>query len=72
MTYNGYTGEHALEIAAGLEAHSSHPIAHTFTPHFKYEAQDIENILGKGLSGFYKLNQDEPKEVLYEPEKKYL
>lgn len=59
-TYNDYTLEHALEIAAGLEAHSSHPIAHTFTPHFKNEAQDIENILGKGLSGFYKLNQNEP------------
>lgn len=61
LTYNDFKAEQALEIAAGLEAHSSHPIARTFTPYFKNQAQDIENILGKGLSGIYTLNHDQPK-----------
>jgi Cu2+-exporting ATPase len=60
-TYNNYTAEEALEIAAGLEAHSSHPIAHTFIPYFKNEAHCIKNILGKGLSGIYKLDKGKPK-----------
>ncbi|MFT6910247.1 MAG: Cu2+-exporting ATPase [Oleiphilaceae bacterium] len=54
-TYNNYTVDQVLEIAAGLEAHSSHPIASTFTPFFKSEAQDIINTLGKGLSGTYSI-----------------
>lgn len=60
-SYNEYTAEQVLEIAAGLEAHSSHPIAHTFTPYFKHQAQDIKNILGQGLSGDYVLGNNKSK-----------
>ena len=60
VTYHDYTVEQALEIAAGLEAHSSHPIAYSFKPYFNHEAQGIDNVLGKGISGFYTLNQNEP------------
>tara|TARA_R110001592_G_scaffold49482_1_gene154257 strand:- start:9109 stop:11520 length:2412 start_codon:yes stop_codon:yes gene_type:complete len=63
VSYKDYTVDQVLEIAAALEVHSSHPIANTFIPYFKNEAQDITNILGKGLSGSYATNK--------EPRKKY-
>lgn len=61
-TFGQYTTEQVLEIAAGLEAHSSHPIANTFAPFFKNEAHDIGNILGKGLTGSYSLD-GMPKQI---------
>jgi Cu2+-exporting ATPase len=57
-TYNNYTVDQVLEIAAGLEAQSSHPVANTFAPFFKNEAKDITNTLGKGLSGTYAINNE--------------
>ena len=54
--FSKLTVDQALEIAAGLETHSSHPIANTFAPFFIKEALDITNILGEGLSGTYALS----------------
>lgn len=53
--FGDYTQEEVLEIAAALEAQSSHPIANTFKPFFKQNAQRIENVIGQGLRGEYNL-----------------
>ena len=46
----------ALEIAAALEHHSSHPIAKPFAEHFTGPADRVTNHLGKGLEGFFQGN----------------
>lgn len=43
----------ALEIAAALEHHSSHPIAKPFSEFFTSPAERVTNHLGKGLEGFF-------------------
>jgi P-type Cu2+ transporter len=47
----------ALEIAAALEHHSSHPIAKPFSEHFIQAANQVTNLLGKGLIGTYSNKQ---------------
>ena len=49
--FSNMTPERALEIAAALESGSNHPIAQAFKPYFKQSAENIENDIGKGLSG---------------------
>ncbi len=63
VVYGDYTEDQVLEVTAGLETHSSHPIANTFAPYFKHAASDIENITGLGVTGSYLLDS--------EPSKKY-
>lgn len=53
--FEDYSLEQVLEIAAALEAESSHPIANTFKPYFNKSAQNIRNIIGQGLEGDYSL-----------------
>lgn len=53
--FGEYSEQQVLEIAAGLEAQSSHPIANSFKPFFIKSAEQIKNEIGKGLSGHYYL-----------------
>ncbi len=65
MHSSQHTQTQALEIAAALEKHSSHPIANAFMPYYKKEATDIQNVIGKGLSGFFSgLNNSSKKYYL--------
>ncbi len=40
-----------LSLAAALESHSEHPIAHAFTPHVAIRAREVEVSVSQGLSG---------------------
>ncbi|APH04863.1 heavy metal translocating P-type ATPase [Bacillus weihaiensis] len=58
QTFNGYSEQEILGLAASAEEHSSHPIAEAITLEAKSRAIDIpehddetlENIIGKGIS----------------------
>jgi len=52
-TFQNMNEQQALEIAAALEQHSSHPIAEVFKPFYKTAAQRVSTQLGKGLEGHY-------------------
>lgn len=45
--------QQALEVAAALEDHSSHPIAQVFKPYFTSSASQVSTDLGKGIRGEY-------------------
>jgi Cu2+-exporting ATPase len=51
--FGTYGRNKALEIAAALESHSSHPIAKPFSEYFTSPAENVTNHLGKGLEGFF-------------------
>ena len=53
ITFNGMCKSDALEIAAGLESHSSHPIAQVFKPYFNKAADQVITQLGQGIKGCY-------------------
>lgn len=42
-----------LSIAAGLEQHSSHPIAQAFKSYEAFSMDSIEQVSAKGVSGYY-------------------
>lgn len=60
--FTHYSTEQVLEIAAALEAQSTHPIANTFKPYLKNQAENIKNIIGQGLQGFYSLSSDKNRQ----------
>lgn len=51
--FGTYGESKALEIAAALEHHSSHPIAKPFAEFFTAPADSVTNHLGKGIEGFF-------------------
>lgn len=56
-TFHGMSQAYALEVAAALEHHSSHPIAKPFAQHFIQPASKVNSRLGKGLEGCYSTQQ---------------
>lgn len=53
LALDGVSDCFALSIAAGLELHSSHPIAQAFKPYEAFSMDSIEQVSAKGVSGYY-------------------
>ncbi len=47
----GLAPQTVVELAAGLEAHSEHPIARAFATPGRYKATDVHNHTGQGIDG---------------------
>ena len=62
QSYHDLSKDQVLEIAAALEHHSNHPIAHAFSSFYKMDAFDVTTHLGSGISGkiFDERLSDEP------------
>jgi len=47
--------QQSLELAAALESHANHPLARAFRPFQNSQliVDNIENVIGSGISGFY-------------------
>ncbi len=59
VIHTQYNEAQCLAIAAAMEQHANHPIAHAFKP---YQTDDIQmsqvtNVIGSGLSGVYQQQQ---------------
>lgn len=54
--FKQFNESQVLEIAAALEAESSHPIAQSFAPFLQKPANDINHEIGRGVSGIYTIN----------------
>ena len=57
VTFGHYDTEHALTVAAALEAHSEHPIAKAFHRFGTQSADNIKASLGQGICGEYNQQQ---------------
>ena len=54
VSLDGHSNEELLAIAAAIEAHSEHPVAHAIVaahPGVLTEATDVETIAGQGIAG---------------------
>ncbi|HFQ4944293.1 TPA: heavy metal translocating P-type ATPase [Vibrio vulnificus] len=52
-TFDEFSKETCLALAASLESHANHPIARAFKPYFDtdFQVSDVVNIIGSGISG---------------------
>ncbi len=52
-TFQGYTEQQVLAIAASVESHANHPIARAFRSHLSEDisVEQVTNIIGSGLEG---------------------
>ncbi|WP_117235461.1 heavy metal translocating P-type ATPase [Vibrio maerlii] len=52
-TFQGYSDQQVLALAASIESHANHPIARAFRPHVSEEitVEQVTNNIGSGLEG---------------------
>ncbi|WP_040522636.1 heavy metal translocating P-type ATPase [Aliiglaciecola lipolytica] len=51
--FNGYSESFAIELAAGIEQYSQHPIAKAFSQNSAASVEQVSTVPGKGLQGLY-------------------
>ncbi len=76
VTLSTFSAERVLEIAAGLEAHSEHPIAKAFRKFQTVNADSINNEVGLGIQGemqgrIYRIGKPEYASALCHQELSY-
>lgn len=53
-TFGALGTEECLQLAAGLESHSEHPVARVFHSHQTLDVEQVSNHLGGGLTGVWR------------------